>query len=433
MIPFDPWCYSVAFDWFIDFCLWVLEADGLHASPFDFHRGGDHLLQSAGLEAESWHAWMRNMVMARDYRTYTLHHQWTQRANDLSRFWQQGEAEPEDTPDFCQALTQAFQELLPHARQRPFFPFDFWQGPVAVKRHLQERWQEYWQIPDRNPETGMLGSKVKSTTLRQDVEPYQTQLDGLMIHLVAYPQQIDYLFPPFSVLLTMVPGQFDAEQIRRRALRAAEALSRRNATTINTSDEQHSSDGSDDCLQTTIVALPGEERKEQTHAVTTPPVLPQQRGAFKLPTLLPSHIGILRIGLFQGPKNEETGLVLLTVTALTIVSEPVSRVKGMIVIQRLMGGSEEGTSAALFSIPIEMQKTSGYTESENLFQPEFVYKEELDYLFVPPGIYLVQGGGIGLKKNASGPLAFPQPRTYRVTGGAQILTGEEYYISRGPW
>ena len=38
----------------IDFCVWVLEKDGLRVAPFDQHPDGDGSLRSRGMTAEAW-------------------------------------------------------------------------------------------------------------------------------------------------------------------------------------------------------------------------------------------------------------------------------------------------------------------------------------------------------------------------------------------
>jgi hypothetical protein len=42
----------------VDFCVWVLEVDGLHVPPFDRHQNGSGALRSAGLDAGNWQRWL---------------------------------------------------------------------------------------------------------------------------------------------------------------------------------------------------------------------------------------------------------------------------------------------------------------------------------------------------------------------------------------
>lgn len=47
------WGYGVKFSGPIDFCIWVLETDGLRVPPFDQHPEGNKALRTRGLEAEA--------------------------------------------------------------------------------------------------------------------------------------------------------------------------------------------------------------------------------------------------------------------------------------------------------------------------------------------------------------------------------------------
>ena len=57
-----------------------------------------------------------------------------------------------------------------------------------------------------------------------ELQPYQTRLEGLALRLVEYAQEVEYLVPPASVILTLVGGRLDGAAFRKRVLRAAEQL-----------------------------------------------------------------------------------------------------------------------------------------------------------------------------------------------------------------
>lgn len=52
----------------VDFCVWVLEVDGLKVAPFDQHADGDCSLRTAGLTAQDWQAWLRRICLLTDRR-----------------------------------------------------------------------------------------------------------------------------------------------------------------------------------------------------------------------------------------------------------------------------------------------------------------------------------------------------------------------------
>lgn len=54
-----------------------------------------------------------------------------------------------------------------------------------------------------------------------------TRLDSLMIHIVEYSQEVMYLVPPLSAILSIIPGHLSEEGMHERSLQAAEALATR--------------------------------------------------------------------------------------------------------------------------------------------------------------------------------------------------------------
>lgn len=114
-----PWLFHDRFDMMVDFCSWVLEADGLHAAPFDSHTGGDGTLQAAGLDAASWQAWTHEVISVLSRRKCAWHYSSAQKAKDA---WTslQGETksnEERQSKDFHQtflkSLRQINMDLLP--------------------------------------------------------------------------------------------------------------------------------------------------------------------------------------------------------------------------------------------------------------------------------------------------------------------------------
>src|SRR5689334_20983567 len=53
----NSWHYRQGTNSTADFCLWVLEVDGLRVPPFDQHPDGDGSLRALGLTAENWQTW----------------------------------------------------------------------------------------------------------------------------------------------------------------------------------------------------------------------------------------------------------------------------------------------------------------------------------------------------------------------------------------
>ncbi len=259
-----PWFFHDCFDMMVDFCFWVLEADGLHVAPFEHHTGGDGTLQAAGLDAASWQVWMHKVIGVHSQRKCTWHYSSAQKAKDA---WTslQGETtlrEESTSGAFRQALLKSLQQisvdLLPAFAAQPFLPPDFWNGNPKVSKRLGELWEEYthtqnqrdvherkscqehlngeWELvsplgdPHPRYRRNTPEGEVQLVDLWRALEPYQAYLDGLIIYYIEYSQQIDYLVPPLSVVMTLVDGKLDYKDIIPRAVQAAETLATRTAS-----------------------------------------------------------------------------------------------------------------------------------------------------------------------------------------------------------
>jgi hypothetical protein len=58
----NAWHYRQGSDPAVDFCLWVLQVDGLHVPPFDQHPDGDGSLRALGLTEDSWQTWFLRVL-----------------------------------------------------------------------------------------------------------------------------------------------------------------------------------------------------------------------------------------------------------------------------------------------------------------------------------------------------------------------------------
>ena len=62
--------------------------------------------------------------------------------------------------------------------------------------------------------------------LWSDLQPYRARIPSLMVHLIKYPKQVEYIIPPVSVILAVADDHTDNETFRLRVLHAAENLAR---------------------------------------------------------------------------------------------------------------------------------------------------------------------------------------------------------------
>lgn len=233
----NPWFCSYGFDMLADFCLWVLEVDGLHVPPFEHHSGRSGALQTLGLNADNWSTWMRKVIGTHDLQQHKARRQSAQLTN---RIWKEMQAKGglPGTPgseEHTQALHN-FNRQVAAAKQaqshvffpRPVEPAELWSGEVAISQQLAEMWKEYGPVSNmRRTWEGKLQAERShdpSHNLWNDLKPYHERLEDLIIHFVEYSQPIAYPIAPLSVVMTIVDGQLDYETLRLRALQAAEEL-----------------------------------------------------------------------------------------------------------------------------------------------------------------------------------------------------------------
>lgn len=235
----NPWFCNTATDTEVDFCIWVLEVDGLHVSPFEYHTGGDGSLRAAGLDGESWQNWLEGMIRLKDQSHYAVQRHALQTANDACRLLLEKGGLPNDpqsegAQQYMQTHQHEFMELWHQARQaqpdllfpKTVVPPETWSGNPAVGKRLSELWEQYELISKRRLAWGKAFQTTGNgeTNLWQDLEPYHTRLDSLMIHFAEYSQEQDYPVAPRSIVMTFVKGHRNHEGFRSRVLLAAEAL-----------------------------------------------------------------------------------------------------------------------------------------------------------------------------------------------------------------
>lgn len=238
-----PWFCDYSFNMSVDFCIWILELDGLRVPPFDHHPPGNGILQAAGLDADGWRLWLREVVNLQHQQVQAYRQPFMKLANE----WWQSVQEKGGLPQDVQSETfrqhaEAFKERVTAFQQtRPdvfspttlaYNPPAVWAGNPAVGTRLAELWEQYKPISNKRREwerdLGRRWSQARgdgtSKQVWDDLEPYRTRLDSLFIHFVAYPQPVDYLVPPVSALLAVANGQLDGPTFRTRLLHAAEEL-----------------------------------------------------------------------------------------------------------------------------------------------------------------------------------------------------------------
>ena len=245
-----PFGIQSSFTATIDFCVWVLEKDGLQIPPFTYHSSGENMLSSIGLDAESWESWVRNITIKQDPRLALKIEEdinsYVERKvqkfiaslrhieNELDQYadqdkvrieqaienWKQNESREianlrvgyEISATY---LSQQYQQGLTLIEQLPeplrelpstATPPEFWLGNLAIKNKLTELWQQYRkEIACRDPAYKLrdnfdrLREWNKSHSL-PNLDSYADDLDYLKFYFVVYPETVEYAVPPISVI-----------------------------------------------------------------------------------------------------------------------------------------------------------------------------------------------------------------------------------------
>jgi hypothetical protein len=196
------WSFGHSFEMTVDFCVWVLEKDGLQVPPFNAHPDGDGTLRSAGLQAQEWRSWTARVVQLQSQESQASVRREKTRPDPSSFF-------------------------IADAHNPPAS----WSGNVGVRKRLDELWEQYQPLSNMRsewvPSLARPWVSVMHPLMHQlcnDFPPSNVRLPALVLYLVGYSQQVEYLVPPISLIMTIVDGHIDLETFRLHVLHAAKSL-----------------------------------------------------------------------------------------------------------------------------------------------------------------------------------------------------------------
>jgi hypothetical protein len=204
-----------------DFCVWILESDGLRVSPFDRHADGNHRLRSQGLDVETWRRWVRKVVKgdlesAHAFRDLAL--------KSSARFL--GVPGPE--PNFATARTWLSEEEVAQFQrlQALFAPPALWPGSAAVGEELQGLWELYrWTSGARRAEVESDRPDVPGGWYGRLIDEGQARIPGhLWIRLVNYPGPAAYSIAPSDIVMGLRGWKPDTADFRSFILQAVDRL-----------------------------------------------------------------------------------------------------------------------------------------------------------------------------------------------------------------
>jgi hypothetical protein len=190
----DRWTFSHGFSMPVDFCVWVLDRDGLRVPPFDCHPDGDGVLRAGSLNADGWRGWVEEVVHLQETVTNTLRQ------------------------------VAGAPRVLPAALHPP----GAWNGAPGIRDVLDRLWHHYLPLSNArrafeyaaDPRQFRDGMK----NLWRDLAPYHHTLQPLRLHMVAYAPTVEYLVPPAAAILGGGADLLDPANFRAAVFHAAEGL-----------------------------------------------------------------------------------------------------------------------------------------------------------------------------------------------------------------
>jgi hypothetical protein len=236
------WFFEKTFNGYVNFCVWVLQVDGLSVPPFNSHLDGDSVLRKRGLDAESWHTWLARVVATQDSRLYghvsDIEVQVAKDVSDskeqINQLIEQGVIVPELNWSMISESTRRRliwqEEQYQRARKqlgdfsRDATPPDVWDGDPGVGETLKQLWERYRLMNNRS-NRGIAKAMETNDLSLLDFQQYQKRLDTLKIYLVDYPEAVEYLIPPISILVSLTDELYDNQEFRLRTINAVEHLS----------------------------------------------------------------------------------------------------------------------------------------------------------------------------------------------------------------
>jgi hypothetical protein len=226
--PEVDWRIDHGFNNSVDFCIWVLEIDGLRVPPFDQHPEGNRILQNVGVNADSWRQWLSTVVALQDsillrneifpdqslwieeqlnvnnsmYLEFKQHPEWSNVQIDLA-------AMRSSMLNHSVILEQQYQAAfakVSHLPGKPIDyrdkPFDVFPGSAEIKEILVSLWQHYIQISEQERAETPYRRETRRIT-GDGGKKELWGLDYLNIYTVRYPVPVEYFVPSVSVIISL--------------------------------------------------------------------------------------------------------------------------------------------------------------------------------------------------------------------------------------
>ena len=222
----QPWDLSQGSNRKVNFCVWILQVDGLQLNPFTHHAHGNRILQELGLDAQAWTLWVRNVVASQSNRLLWHIPDISAKVERELEAWQEFETrtfvslmrEREQLERYFHWQEQQYQEAkaIAGSFSRAMSPDRIWQGNSRIRDRLHFLWREYCQQRKNNTEgnADIFGGGAPISSFYQDLQiQFSTKIPGLRVEYVSYPVPVFFPVPPMTILVTKV-GDLPIERLR---------------------------------------------------------------------------------------------------------------------------------------------------------------------------------------------------------------------------
>ena len=235
MIPLNgekPQMININFNIDIDYCVWILEFDGLLVSPFNHHPDGNSILRDRGLDESSWRSWLEKVVFTQDQRLNFQVKDIKQSASEKINRFERMASENDNIKPHLQDRKQLekaieyqltwqeeqYQKASKLVEKKSIYrePANVWTENSATAQLLWQIWEIYRSKHAAKRRKFYVENGIKlsdSQTYMNDAQKlskklssYFSHLDVLEIYLVDYPALIEYPVPPVSGILSIKNG-----------------------------------------------------------------------------------------------------------------------------------------------------------------------------------------------------------------------------------
>lgn len=228
----------------IDFAIWLLIQDGLHAPSFDKHPQLNGILQQNGMDASNWHKWLNLIVISSDDRLSWHIENIEEEAHRRTKF--------DRLRQMLTNNTDFFDELWHSSREREYrnqlqeqeqkykeavadYSLDvaaihklsapqLWQGNQQSQAIINQMWDGYKSNYRSNPHIDDYFTNNIAEQMQSQLEMDNYASGYRKIYLVPYIAEVSLVVPPISIIITVENAPINAQQLNQRMIDAVHKL-----------------------------------------------------------------------------------------------------------------------------------------------------------------------------------------------------------------